>query len=349
MSWEEKVRSVVPYVPGEQPKFPDMIKINTNECPYPPSPLAAQELTLMNASDFRLYPDAEASELVKSLASYYRVPEDRIFVGVGSDDVLAQIFLTFFTNGNVLLFPEITYSFYEVWADLYRIPYEKVPLTDDWHIQMMSRPDAGGIIFANPNAPTGIYEPLSFVEEMVKNHPDCVVVVDEAYIDFGSESAIPLTEKYDNLLVVQTFSKSRAMAGMRIGFAIGNPKLISYLKDVKYSINSYTMNMPSIRIGVATLRDEEYFKEITQKIIATREETKEKLKALGFEMTDSATNFLFIRHPRVSGKELFEALRSQNIFVRRFDIPGIEDYLRVTIGTPEQMDRVISFLEVYLK
>ncbi len=350
MSWEEKVRKVEPYVPGEQPKFSDMVKLNTNECPYPPSPMVEQELKLINEQEFRLYPDNEASELVHALAAYYHTDSNRVFVGVGSDDVLAQVFLTFFTNGQPLLFPEITYSFYEVWANLYKIPYKKLPLTEDWHLDGFTNPadQVGGIIFANPNAPTGIYEPVSYVEEVVKAHPDCVVVADEAYVDFGGESALPLTEKYDNLLVVQTFSKSRAMAGMRIGFAIGNEKLISYLKAVKYSINSYTMNTTSIRLGLAAVRDDAYFKTIVGKIVETREWFKKEMAALGFTFPDSMTNFVFVRHNRVSGKELYELLRTQNIFVRHFNDPLIDDYLRITIGTREQMERLLDFLRVYL-
>ena len=348
MNWEENVRKVVPYVPGEQPRFSQMIKINTNENPYPPSPLVEEELQVMDSQDFRLYPDNEATELASALAAYYQVDTDNVFVGVGSDDVISQVFLTFFASDKPLLFPEITYSFYEVWADLYRIPYRKVPLTEDWHMDQGAFKDCGGIIFPNPNAPTGILEGENFVEEVVAANPGCVVVVDEAYIDFGGKSAIPLTKKYENLLVVQTFSKSRSMAGMRIGFAIGSSKLISYLKAVKYSINSYTMSLAAIRLGVASVRDEDYFRTTVGRIVATRERVKEELKKLGFVFPDSMTNFIFARHPGVSGKELYEFLRSRNIFVRHFNVDPLKDYLRITMGTDEQMDQVLDCLRVYL-
>ncbi len=348
MSWEDKVRDVVPYIPGEQPKFADMVKLNTNECPYPPSPMVAEELKLMKAEDYRLYPDNESTQLVAALASYYHTDSDHIHVGVGSDDVLSQIFLTFFSGGEEIVFPEITYSFYEVWANLYKIPFRKAQLNEDWSLNPDALKAPGGVIFPNPNAPTGLYEQESFIRRVTENNPDCVVVVDEAYIDFGGRSVAPLTDEYDNLLVVQTFSKSRAMAGMRIGFAIGNPKLISYLKAVKYSINSYTMSSAAIRLGVAALRDEAYFKKITGDIMSTRERTKEELQRLGFVFPDSMANFIFARYPGIPGKELFELLRSQNIFVRHFDTEHISDYLRITIGTDEQMDRLLDFLRVYL-
>jgi len=348
MSWEDKVRKVVPYVPGEQPGFADMVKLNTNESPYPPSPLVAEELRLMEAEEMRLYPDPEATQLTAALASYYHTDSDHIHVGVGSDDVLSQIFLAFFTNGEQILFPEITYSFYEVWADLYRIPYRKIALHEDWSLPAEAFRSEGGIIFPNPNAPTGLCESREFVRTVAANNPDCVVVVDEAYIDFGGESAAPLTEEFDNLLVVQTFSKSRAMAGMRIGFAIGSPKLIAALKAVKYSINSYTMSRAAIRLGLAALRDEKYFKKITGDIMSTRERVKTELQKLGFVFPDSKANFIFARHPRIPGKELYELLRSQNIFVRHFDTPLLTDYLRITVGTDEQMDRLLDFLRVYL-
>lgn len=348
-TWEENVRKVVPYVPGEQPKVQNLIKLNTNENPYPPSPKVAEALKAIDVDCMRLYPDPAASVLVKGIADFYQLQEDQVFVGVGSDDVLAMIFMTFFNSKKPILFPDITYSFYDVWADMLRIPYETVPLTDDFTIRKEDYfRENGGIIFPNPNAPTGVELGMQDVEAIIKANPDVIVVVDEAYVDFGAASALPLIEKYDNLLVVQTFSKSRGMAGMRIGYAMGNPVLIKYLNDVKYSFNSYTMDQLSLVTGAASLADEEYFKETLDKIITTRERVKKELAALGFTMPDSKSNFLFISHPRVSAKELFTALREQNIYVRYFDKPRINNMLRVTIGTDGEMDQLIAFLKEYL-
>ncbi|MCR5657386.1 MAG: histidinol-phosphate transaminase [Butyrivibrio sp.] len=353
MSYEKFVRTVVPYVPGEQPKDKDIIKLNTNECPYPPAPAVKKILDNMNYEDMRLYSDPEASKLVEAISCYYKVPEDQIFVGVGSDDVLSMAYLTFFGSDKPVIFPDITYSFYDVWAELYRVPYKTIPLDDDFMIPLekfySENTPNGGVIIANPNAPVGIFEPVSKIEEVVAHNKDSVVIVDEAYIDFGGESALPLIEKYDNLLVVQTFSKSRAMAGMRIGFAFGCKKLIKYMKDVKFSFNSYTMNIPSIEMGAAAISDDKYFKETCAKIVNTRERVKKELSELGFSFPDSKTNFLFAKHEKVSGEELFNALREQKIFVRHWNKDRIGDYLRITIGTDEQMDKMIGFLREYLK
>ena len=350
-SWEEKVRRVVPYVAGEQPKDKNIIKLNTNECPYPPAAGVQEALRQLTEkySALRLYPDMDATPLVEALARKYELDPDQIFVGVGSDDVLALCFLTFFTSGGKILFPTITYSFYDVWADLFHIPYEQKPLDAAMNLVPADYIPAGdsdiaGIIFPNPNAPTGVELPSDEVERIVAANPGCVVIIDEAYVDFGAKSALPLIKKYDNLLVVQTFSKSRAMAGARVGFAMGNPKLIKYLKDVKFSFNSYTMNLPSIRIGTAAVEDDAYFKEITAKIAATRERTKKALAELGFEFPDSMTNFIFARHPKFEGADLQKKLRERGIVVRHFSKPEIDQYLRITIGTDEQMDAVIAAL-----
>ena len=316
--WEENVRKVIPYTPGEQPDFPDMIKLNTNENPYPPSPLVKKALEEMELDSMRLYPAPAADALVEELAEAYHVKKEQVFVGVGSDDVLAMAFLTFFNSEKPILFPDITYSFYDVWADLFRIPYEQLPLNEDFAIV-----------------------PEDYMKESV-------VIIDEAYVDFGAASVLPLIEKYENLLVVQTTSKSRSMAGMRIGYAFGSEKLIHYLNDAKYSFNSYTMNRPSLVLGSAAIRDQEYFRKITGKIMATREWTKKELKRLGFTFPDSKTNFIFATHEKVQAKELFEALKEQHIFVRYFNKPRIDNYLRITIGTDEQMKKLIDFLEQYL-
>ena len=350
MKWEDNVRKVVPYVAGEQPKKANVIKLNTNECPYPPAPGVRKLAEEMDYDKLRLYPDTDSTMLVNELAKYYGVKPTQVFVGVGSDDVLATAFVTFFDSGRPILFPDITYSFYDVWADLYRIPYIKCPLKDDWHldVEAFKQPN-GGVIFPNPNAPTGLLEELSTVEEILEANRDVVVIVDEAYVDFGGESCLPLLEKYDNLLVVQTFSKSRSMAGLRIGFCIGSEKMIKYLNDVKFSINSYTMNMPSQVMAVEAVRDDAYFKSVTSKIIATRERVKKEMAELGFTFPDSKTNFIFASHKTVPAKEIFEALREQDIYVRFWNKERINNSLRITIGTDEEMDTMIGFLKTYLE
>ena len=293
--WEDKIRKVVPYVPGEQPNKKHMIKLNTNENPYPPAPKVKTVIKEMDDTKFRLYPDPTANALVKAIAEQYQLEENQVFVGVGSDDVLAMAFLTFFNSDKPILFPDITYSFYDVWADMLRIPYQTQPLDENFQICFMDyEKENGGVIFPNPNAPTGILVNLDFIEEILKQNQDVIVIVDEAYIDFGGISALPLLKKYENLLIVQTFSKSRSLAGIRIGYAMGNPALIQAMQDVKYSFNSYTMNLPSIQIGVAAVQDTSYFEKTREKIIATREWTKVKLKELGFSFADSMTNFIFV-------------------------------------------------------
>lgn len=350
MSWEDNVRRVVPYVAGEQPDRENMIKLNTNECPYPPAPGVVKLAAQMNCDALRLYPNADAAPLADILAEYYGVAKEQVFVGVGSDDVLAMAFMTFFNSSKPILFPDVTYSFYDVWADLYRIPYRTCALDENWHIRAEDyKQPNGGIIFPNPNAPTGLFENLDVVEEILQANPDVVVIVDEAYIDFGGVSALSLLDKYENLLVVQTFSKSRAMAGVRIGFAIGAPRLIHYLNDVKFSFNSYTINRPAQWLGVEAVRDDAYFKEITGKIIATRERVKKELKELDFSFPDSLANFIFAVHEVIPGEQIFQALREQNIFVRRWSKPRISEYLRITIGADEEMDILMAFLRNYVK
>lgn len=349
MSWEKNVRKVEPYVPGEQPKNKRVIKLNTNECPYPPSPKVKRALRKIDDTKLRLYPDPQAEKLVETLADYYDVKKEQVFVGVGSDDVLAMAFLTFFNSRKPILFPDITYSFYDVWADLYRIPYETIPLNSDFTLQAEDyTKECGGIVIANPNAPTGLATGVDEIEKIIKANKDVVVIVDEAYVDFGGQSCVPLVDKYDNLLVVQTFSKSRAMAGMRIGFAIGSKKLIQYLSDAKFSFNSYTMNLPSLILGEASVKDDKYFKKTVQKIIHTREWTKEQLTALGFSFPDSKTNFIFATHKEVPAKELFEMLKTEKIYVRYFNKPRIDNYLRISIGTDSEMQQLIACLREYL-
>ena len=348
-NWEEYVRTVEPYVPGEQPNQPDMIKLNTNENPYPPAPGVVEALKNFDTDKLRLYPEPTCKVLDDAIADYYGIRSSQVFVGVGSDDVLAMIFMTFFNSKKPILFPDITYSFYDVWADMLRIPFETKALDDDFQIRKEDYyGDNGGVVFPNPNAPTGILMPLSEIEDIIAHNRDVIVVVDEAYIDFGGVSALPLIEKYDNLLVVQTFSKSRSLAGMRLGFAMGNEKLIRYINDVKYSFNSYTLNQTALVLGVQAIRDREYFEETCAKVIATREWTKCELKKLGFSFGDSMSNFIFATHERVPAKEIFEVLREHNIFVRYFSKPRISNYLRISIGTQQEMERLTAFLAVFL-
>ena len=347
-NWEKNIRKVVPYVPGEQPKVSGIIKLNTNENPYPPSPRVKQMMERIEYENLRLYPDPTCSVLVKALADYYNVSEDMVFVGVGSDDVIAMAFMTFFNSDKPILFPDITYSFYDVWADLFKIPYNRPALDDNFKIKKEDYyVENGGIIFPNPNAPTGVEMPLDEIEDIVKHNSDVIVIIDEAYIYFGGTSALPLINKYDNLLVVQTFSKSRSMAGSRIGYMIGNPVLIKYINDVKYSYNSYTMDRITLELGKEALLDQEYFKETCEKIIKTRETTKVELKKLGFDFNDSKSNFIFATHKTYKAKDIFEYLKSQKIYVRYFDKERIDNHLRITVGTDEEMNRLIEVLKDY--
>lgn len=345
MNWENNVRRVVPYVPGEQPKDTNVVKLNTNENPYPPSPNVRKALDDFDFGRMRLYPDPEASVLVDAIAENYGVKPEQVFVGVGSDDVISMAFLTFFNSDKPVLFPDVTYSFYDVWAEVYRIPYKQMPLDENFRINAKDyMTENGGIIFPNPNAPTGVLESVDMIEEIVKVNPDSVVMIDEAYIDFGGKSCLPLIEKYDNLLVIQTFSKSRSMAGMRIGYAMGNEKLIKYMNDVKFSINSYTMNHITQICGAEAVKDKAYFEEHVNKIIDSREYTKKKLTELGFTFPDSMSNFIFAKHESADANEIFAKLKEKKIFVRHWNKPRISDYLRISIGTPEEMEKLISAL-----
>ena len=363
MSWEDNVRRVTPYTAGEQPQG-KVIKLNTNEFPYAPSPMVAtriydlaQEELDGSSSMLRKYPDMDATKLVNAIVSVYDelypgigIGFDNVFVGVGSDDVLAMAFMTFFNSDKPILFPDITYSFYDVWADVHRIPYETQALKDDFSVDVsdyLNKPN-GGIVIPNPNAPTGVYEDPSMFERIIKDNPGSVVIIDEAYVDFGGESCLPFIDKYDNVLVVQTFSKSRALAGLRIGAAFGNEKLIKYLKDVKFSFNSYTMNYPAIELAAVSVLDTGYWKETVAKVIKTREWTKEKLRELGFEFRDSKANFIFASHKTGPAQEIFEKLREKDIYVRHWNKPRINNYLRISIGTDDEMKELIYALEKIL-
>lgn len=344
--WENNIRKVTPYTPGEQPKDTEVIKLNTNECPYPPSPKVKKAIENIANETYRLYPDPDATVLTKAIAEYYHVNPKQVFVGVGSDDVIGMSFLTFFNSDKPVLFPDITYSFYDVWADLFQIKYEIKPLNENFEIVKEDYfVENGGIIFPNPNAPTAVEMPLCDIEEIIKANQDSVVIVDEAYADFGEVSALSLIDKYDNLLVVRTYSKSRALAGMRIGYAIGSEKLINPLKAVKFSYNSYTMGQTSIYAGAAAIKDDKYFKEIVSKIKNTRENAKKRLAQLGFSFTDSKTNFLFATHESVPAEKIFEELKKRKIYVRYFKKPRIDNYLRITIGTDDEMEQLYRALK----
>ncbi len=356
MKWEENVRRVVPYTAGEQPQGRNIIKLNTNENPYPPAPGVARRAKELEEDRMRLYPAfSEKSALAVALADHYGISPDRIFIGDGSDDVLSLAFLTFFQSGRPILFPDVTYSFYPVWADLYRIPYRCMPLDEDFRIRTQDYlPQeggvrCGGVVFPNPNAPTGIWMPLEEVEKIVAANQDVVVIVDEAYIDFGGVSCLPLIDRYDNLLVVQTFSKSRSMAGMRIGYAMGSPALIKYINDVKYSVNSYAMNYAALELGVEAVKDRAYFAAGCDKIVRTRERAEKELTRLGFTFPKSYANFIFASHNKVPAKEIFERLKENDIYVRYWDKERINNHLRITIGTDEQMDALYRALEHIVK
>ena len=344
-----KLRKIDPYVPGEQPKTADIIKLNANENPYPPAPGVTEVLRTFDAAKLAVYPDANARALKAALAEREGLKPTQVLLGNGSDDVLALAFQSFFCSDKPILYPDITYSFYPVWCDLFRIPYENMPLDEDFcvNVRDYDKPN-GGVILPNPNAPTGRALSLAEIEDLLQHNADCVVIIDEAYVDFGAESAVSLIEKYENLLVVQTSSKSRSLAGMRIGYAYGSETLISTLEAVKNSYNSYTMNLPAIELGVEAVKDREYFENTVRKIIETREWTKAQLKNLGFTFTDSKSNFLFAAHEKVPAQQIFDELRKRKIYVRHWNRPRIENYLRITIGTPEQMEKLCEALEEIL-
>lgn len=345
-TWRDNLRTIEPYVPGEQPNLPDMIKLNTNENPYPPSPKVVEVLKSFDCDSLRLYPDPNSQLLADALAKRYGLVSDQVFLGVGSDDVLAIAFMTFFNSKKPVLFPDITYSFYDVWAELFQIPYERPAL--DEHFDLIREDyykENGGVVIANPNAPTGVLQNMDFLRDVIEHNRDVVVIIDEAYADFSESSALELTKEYDNVLIVQTYSKSRSLAGMRIGYAMGNPELIKAMNDVRYSYNSYPMTRLSVALGVAALEDETYFQDTVAKVIETREWTKEQLKRLGFSFRDSRTNFIFAAHESVPAVQIFDALREQHIFVRHFSQKRIDNYLRISIGTREEMERFIEETE----
>lgn len=344
--WNENTRRLVPYTAGEQPQNMEFIKLNTNENPYPPSPLVIKRIKEYNPELLRLYPNSEGAFIKKAVSEFYNIPQESVFAGNGSDEILALLFKTFFDSGTKIGFPDVTYSFYPVYCALYEIPYIQVPVKDDFSIDFADYPeDLKGIVFANPNAPTGLYLEPAVIEELIKSRPNTLIVVDEAYIDFGGQSCVPLTQRYDNLLIVQTLSKSRALAGQRIGLAIGCRELLDGLVKVKDSFNSYPLDAIAQIAGQAAFEDREYFDITRKKIINTRERIKQRLVEMGAEVTDTKTNFLFVRIPGIPGPDAQKKLRDNGVLVRNFNGGRISDWLRITVGTDEDMDRVADIIK----
>ena len=343
--WSPFVKDLVPYVPGEQPKLTRLVKLNTNENPYGPSPKALAAMAAELNDNLRLYPDPNSDRLKQAVAEYYGVSTGEVFVGNGSDEVLAHIFHGLLQHDAPLLFPDISYSFYPVYCGLYGIAYEQVPLDEQFQIRIAdyARPN-GGIIFPNPNAPTGCLLPLDAVEQLLTAHPDSLVVVDEAYIDFGGDTAISLVSRFDNLLVTQTLSKSRSLAGLRVGLAVGHPDLIEALERIKNSFNSYPLDRAAIAGASAAFDDREHFDDCRQKVIDSRERLTAQLQAKGFEVLPSAANFIFARHPQHDAAELAARLREQGVIVRHFKQARIAQFLRITIGTPEMNQALLDAL-----
>ena len=349
--WSPEVRELDPYVPGEQPKIQNILKLNTNENPYPPSPkvVAAVQAVLENSADvLRLYPDPDATELKQAIAKQQHVPVENVFVGNGSDEVLAHIFKAFFVQDKPILYPDITYSFYPVYSQFFGLATKTkiIPLNDDFEINVADyKQPNGGIIITNPNAPTSIALGLSAIEDVLQANPDSVVVIDEAYVDFGAESAVSFVEKYDNLVVCQTTSKSRSLAGLRVGFSIAQPHLIAALEAVKNSFNSYPIDRFAIAAAVASFEDQTYFEAQNAKVIASRQKLVAQLTDMGFKVLPSAANFIFASLPTLDAGELAAQLREHGIIVRYFNKPRINQFLRITVGTDEQNQRLVDTLK----
>jgi histidinol-phosphate aminotransferase len=344
--WSPVVDRLAPYVPGEQPAIDNLVKLNTNENPYGPSPRVYEAIRGELDERLRLYPDPSASRLRATVADYYGLQSNQVFVGNGSDEVLAHAFFALFQQPRPLLFPDITYSFYPVYCRLYGIAYRTVPLAEDFGLRLSDYPQPnGGVIFANPNAPTGRLLPLDEIEALLQRNRDSVVVVDEAYIDFGGESAVKLIADHDNLLVIQTLSKSRSLAGMRVGLALGDADLLQGLVRVKDSFNSYPLDRLALAAAIAAFEDDDYFRHTCRQVIQDRDLLRATLQAMGFEVPPSAANFLFARHPAKQARELATGLRGEGIVVRHFPLPRIEQFLRITVGTPQQNQVLIQALK----
>ena len=348
--WNETVNKIEPYVPGEQPRDKKYVKLNTNENPYPPSKKVLEAVKNSANEDLRLYPDPVCTELSQAIANFYDLDKENVFLGNGSDEVLAFSFMTFFSKDKTILFPDISYSFYPVYAEFFGLNYKMVPLDEDFNIQLEElKKENGGVILPNPNAPTGKYIDTDKLKELLEANKDSVVIIDEAYIDFGGESMVKYIKDYKNLLVVQTFSKSRSLAGARIGFALGDNELIEGLNRVKNSINSYTIDRVALNAGKAAIEDKEYFEETRNKIIKTRENVIKTLREMGFKVLDSKANFIFASHKNFEGQYLYEELRNRGVLVRFFNKDRIDKFLRITIGTDEEMDILIEKLKEIIK
>ena len=343
--WSGRIREMTPYVPGEQPRGRTFIKLNTNECPYPPSPRALEAVRAAAGDSLRLYPDPECLELRQTIARRYRLSENQVFMGNGSDEVLAFAFQAFFDPEREIVFPRVSYSFYPVYARYFGLRYRQVPMKDDFSVDLdaMMR-ENGGVVIPNPNAPTGMALPLERIEALLRANPEAVVIVDEAYVDFGADSAVPLIRDYPNLLVVQTASKSRALAGLRVGWALGSSNLIDGLRCVRDCINSYTVDRVAAAGLKGAMEDEGYFQSVRGRVMATRDRTSQRLAELGFSVLPSRANFLFVSRPGVSGEALQAGLRERGILVRRWDDPLIADWLRITVGTDGDMDALLAAL-----
>jgi histidinol-phosphate aminotransferase len=343
--WSDLVHQLTPYVPGEQPQGDKLIKLNTNESPYQPSPAVLRAIAAVSGDSLRLYPDPESTALKRAFAQRNGLQPEQVFIGNGSDEVLAHIFQALLKHQQPVCFPDISYSFYPVWCELYGISHRDVPVANDFTIDPAAYPaDNGGIIIPNPNAPTGVLMGLDVIRSLLRASCNSVLVIDEAYIDFGGESAVQLIAEFDNLLVVQTLSKSRALAGLRVGVAMGSVELIEGLERVKNSFNSYPLDIVAQRAALASLDDEEYFRQSCQRVVANREFVREEMTALGFQVLPSAANFVFATHPRCAARDLFAALRERGIIVRYFDKPRIDNYLRISIGTEAQCEALLSAL-----
>lgn len=347
--WYDKIRNIEPYIPGEQPENKNIIKLNTNESPFPPSERVKKVFKEFNTDNLRLYPSFKCESLKEIICNKYNLKENQLFIGNGSDEVLAFCFMAFFNSDKNILFPDITYSFYDVWCNLFNINYKKIPVNSNFEIDEKDYfIQNGGIVIANPNAPTGLYMELDKIEQIIQKNRDVIILIDEAYIDFGSKSSLELINKYDNIVVIHTFSKSRCLAGIRIGYAMANEELINILESVKNSFNSYTINSVSQIAAAECAKDIEYFEICINKIINEREKTIKRLDKLGFKTLPSKTNFIFTTNPNLNIKELFDYLKSKNIIVRYFNKERINQYLRITIGTNEQMNILIEEIENFL-
>ena len=348
--WRENLIKIEPYVAGEQSKSPNLIKLNANENAYPPSPKTKEVLENLNIAKLRKYPDAMGEPLKSTLAEYYGLKKGQIFVGNGSDDVLAAAFRAFFNSDKPIFYPDITYSFYPVWCDLMKVPYELKKLNDDFTINTEDYyAENGGVIFPNPNAPTSIGMGLDKVRDILDHNQDVIVVIDETYVDFGGETALPLLDEYKNLVITRTFSKSRSLAGIRLGFAMASEELVSYMNAVKDSYNTYPLDTVAMAVGTASVKDEKYFRDTLDKIIKTREKVSKELEELGFEVFPSQTNFLFTKHKTAKSVDIFEYLKTKEIFIRHFSAPRVNEYLRITVGTNEEMKKMMTEIKKFLE